>query len=126
MGCTGQCCVAFSPSVTLEQLRDPEQLAGADRDRLVGMLVPISREEAVARHLRFYPDDPYELTGGVADGQYYRCTFWDEETRLCGSYEDRPAMCRRYPSYDRGDACEYGCGYVDDTPDLRDLVEVAS
>lgn len=97
--CTGQCCVAFPLNV--EQERMPLELAD--------MLVPISTEEAFARHERFYGGwGACVPTGGPSDGQYYRCVHWDEEI-----YEDRPQMCRDFPGYGDGAACEYGCDCQD-------------
>lgn len=106
-GCTGQCCVAFPLNAERNELSV----------ELVAMLVSITLEEAAERHARLYPDNPMELRGGPArDGQYYRCVHWDEETRLCGIYEARPNMCRYYPGYDDGRACEYGCDCTDHGP----------
>lgn len=45
-----------------------------------------------------------------SESAYYRCIYWDETTRLCGAYENRPEMCRSYPY---GKACEHGCDCKD-------------
>lgn len=103
-GCTGQCCVAFPVNTNQDCLTLD----------LAEMLVPIGREEAAERHARLYSDNLVEPRGGSADdGQYYRCAHWDEETRLCRIYEDRPRMCRDFPGYDDGAVCEYGCDCQD-------------
>jgi Fe-S-cluster containining protein len=109
--CTGSCCVAFP-------LSKPLAYIAADADRipdaptLLDMLEPISFEEACARWDRFAdgyrpPPEPRE--------EYFRCNRWDEETRLCIRYDDRPHMCRAYPYSDSGKNCEHGCGLDCDT-----------
>jgi len=52
----------------------------------------------VARHLR----DHYRLFGGCQScgtscNLLCRCAHWDERTRLCTVYEDRPNVCRFFP-----------------------------
>ena len=44
----------------------------------------------------------------------FRCTHFDPATRLCDSYESRPAMCRDYPRallYQPSPEMMEGCGY---------------
>ncbi len=38
--------------------------------------------------------------------QWYRCIYWNEESRLCTNYGHRPQMCRDFPY---GQPCGYGC-----------------
>lgn len=38
---------------------------------------------------------------------HYTCKHFDTETRLCNDYENRPDMCRLYPSYNPGDPCKH-------------------
>jgi Fe-S-cluster containining protein len=51
------------------------------------------------------PDRPMMSLG--PDGQptlgayYYRCKWFDQETRKCTNYENRPPMCRDYPWHGR-------------------------
>ena len=77
-----------------------------DTEFILDMLVPLTRPQALARSRRLgYPDPPrygpkYQL---------FTCRHWNEETRLCGAYEDRPDMCRDYPYSGRD--CERGCSY---------------
>lgn len=106
-GCTGQCCAAFPLTIT-----DADDLSGVvDGEQIRSMIVPITAEEAVERMARLYPDSPVEMRD--VDKQWYRCIHWDEETRLCKIYEDRPQMCRDYPGYRDGTACDYGCDCTD-------------
>ena len=77
-----------------------------DGDLIGFMLRPLSDEELWARRERYGLSLPREESE-----VYYRCVYWDEETRLCGAYANRPDMCRDYPyPLTRGDAgCEHGC-----------------
>lgn len=102
MACLGDCCVAFPLSRTLDDLRDPARDFGDDAPKLLAMLVPLTHHEAVERRARFGVDKP----ALSEDRAYYRCIHWDETTRLCGNYEDRPGMCSRYPY---GNGCDHGC-----------------
>lgn len=112
MSCTGSCCVAFpirplsrAPFADLAPLTQlwVNQYIEDGLD-LLAMLVPLTHEEAVERRARFGADqvlvDP--------DTTYFRCVHWDETTRLCTNYENRPGMCRAYPYSDHGGQCDYG------------------
>lgn len=45
-------------------------------------------------------------------GLDYRCIYWDEDARLCGAYQHRPAMCRDYQyPLTAGGVCEHGCAW---------------
>jgi Fe-S-cluster containining protein len=99
-GCNGACCVAFPISCTLEELRERDTIE--DQVDLLAMLVPLTHEEAADRRARF----GVELPVRDEDPAYFRCVHWDETTRLCGNYENRPGMCRWYPYEQR---CEHGC-----------------
>jgi Fe-S-cluster containining protein len=77
---------------------------------LLSMLEPISYEQACERWDRFAdgyrpPEPPPE---GTVE-PYFRCIRWDEHTRLCTDYENRPGMCRAFPYSDGDRACQYGC-----------------
>jgi Fe-S-cluster containining protein len=111
-GCTGACCAAFPMGASnkngsaLGELGllarlwvDPDITDGLD---ILAMIVPLTHEEAIERRARFGGNqldvDP--------EAQYYRCVHWDEDTRLCRNYENRPGMCRDYPY---GNGCDHGC-----------------
>lgn len=108
-GCTGQCCVAFPLNAELADI------PGDEGDLLRSMLVALSPGDAQERMDSFYPGSRVS-TRDRDDREpwvYYRCVHWDEETRLCRIYEDRPQMCRDFPGYGDGAACEYGCDCQD-------------
>lgn len=81
--------------------------------QMSAMLEPITVEEANARQLDlvrggltlFTPED---------EGHLFKCHNWDEETRMCGIYEDRPPMCRTFPY---GEPCRYGCTCFGEVPE---------
>jgi Fe-S-cluster containining protein len=113
MGCSGVCCAAFpwkrSPAQLVVYPAEAGGSTQAESRYIADMLVPLSPEQAKARHERFgvgYARTEYGRA--VASGRYwYTCKHWNEDTKLCGAYDDRPMMCREFP-YDN--ECEHGCG----------------
>lgn len=115
MGCSGDCCVAFTVGATMDWLRSTKV---TDGDLLGFMLRSLTTQEAADRRARFGVEQPI-----TEDMQYYRCIYWDEETRRCGAYSNRPSfMCGDYPyppqpntTNKHGQArkgagvCEHGC-----------------
>lgn len=86
-----------------------------DGDLIAFMCRPLTREQVLERRDRF------GLTGEpVTDRQHYMCIYWDEDTRRCGIYEQRPQLCRGYPGYGSGGpehVCEHGCDCIgEDVP----------
>jgi Fe-S-cluster containining protein len=105
MGCSGKCCAVFNFPTP------PEVLAtrgGPDDAFLADMLVALTPDEAEARVREFEvtPPEGFDLRTWVEAAPAYTCRHWDEETRLCGVYEQRPTMCREYP-YAGG--CQHDC-----------------
>jgi hypothetical protein len=80
-----------------------------DHAFILDMLIPLTRRQAVSRSRRLGYPDPMKYG---PDYSLYTCRHWDEDTRLCGAYEQRPSMCRDYPY---GRPCERGCGYQVET-----------
>lgn len=114
--CTGACCAAFVISGGMDNFKRlldgrTNEYRGDHMVRLKDILEPISSDEARDRLTRF--------GGSLKDfdpaQQMFKCTKWDETTRRCTVYEQRPAMCHDYPSK----ACDHGCstkGKRYDTP----------
>lgn len=102
--CAGACCAVFPMHLGQATFTNGRELR-PDNEYILDMLIPLTRRQALARSRRLgYPDPPnYGPKYGL-----FTCKHWDEETRLCGDYENRPAMCRDYPY---GRPCERGCGY---------------
>lgn len=102
--CPGHCCVAFyleAPHDRLDEIRTEL----TDGEQIADMVIPLSLAEANARLERFGADREY---GSDCEGFIYTCRHFDDATRLCRIYADRPEMCREYP-YARG--CEFECDY---------------
>jgi Fe-S-cluster containining protein len=103
MSCTGACCVAFPISKSPDEMVGMSHHPGSALEAftILGMLQPLTVEETRERAARFgldkEPDDEIK---------YYSCRHWDEETRLCSIYDERPWMCRVYPD---SEGCEHGC-----------------
>lgn len=101
--CSGKCCAVFTYSTPLEKLREnPEKYR--DGKFLADMLIELTPEEAMARAERF------DIPMAPPTKPVYTCRHWDEETRLCGVYEERPRMCRDYPyarACDHDECCQY-------------------
>lgn len=120
MSCKGDCCIAFRVPFTLQQLAngDVGEKDAEEAMVMADMLVPLTVGEANARQLRLIEG---ELTPfSIADeGHLFMCRHWDEETRLCTIYEDRPAMCRDFPY---GESCRYGCGECGCKPDPKVII----
>ncbi len=136
--CDGRCCAVFTFSSSIDDLR--ESVAGTlvrnekpikivDDEVLLDMFIPLTQEEAAERRERFglvYTRAPEgvqcQQDGSAPPDQHYTCRHWDEDTGLCGIYEDRPNMCRDFPY---GKVCTHGCGYNNaDDPALPDRYKI--
>lgn len=104
--CPGSCCAVFWLP------RDvPDTVADAAFIR--DMRIELTPEQAAERWEKFIgplPPKPMNpsVTVNTTGRATYTCRHWDEETRLCGVYDQRPMLCRDYP-YGRG--CSHGCSY---------------
>lgn len=104
-GCDGSCCAAFYIPTHKDDFAKviPET---PDDITIRHMLIPLTRVEVRDRREQFGID--FGLPPKNTAGHWYKCRHWNEETRLCGIYEQRPKMCRDFP-YEK--KCEYGCSY---------------
>jgi len=100
-GCGG-CCVVLTLGYPQSEVASgvvrPE---ARERRFILEELVPISARQAFDRApwlhgTRSMPSHP--RTGFSPLRFYYRCTNYDEETRRCMDWENRPAMCRSFPT----------------------------
>lgn len=75
----------------------PHTKANAQRRRddlyIADMLIPLSLEECVDRGEEF---DLRDLAD-YGDRPLYSCHHWDEATRMCKAYDERPQMCVHFP-----------------------------
>lgn len=111
--CSGKCCAVFNYPTAPDALRERSEGQEGfwpDQDRfLADMLVALTPEEAQARMERFEisPPEGMDLREWAENtGPLYTCRHWDEDTRLCTVYADRPEMCREYPYASR---CQHDC-----------------
>lgn len=107
MGCDGSCCAAFPINRGRDRLGDPNT---TDGDLLHFMLRRLTTQEATERR------EAFGLTAPVVSYEYdewFSCIYWDEESRLCSIYENRPHMCSGYPDYPGTESsstkCDHGC-----------------
>lgn len=110
MGCQGNCCAVFYFPSTLTALNEGRREIIRDGEYIADMLIELTNGEAVLRAESF----GFEAPGisEASEGHFFTCRHWDEETKLCGDYENRPAMCREYP-YSK--QCAHGCDCTDGT-----------
>lgn len=99
--CEGGCCAVFF-------YHGPEEAVSDDQKFIADMLIPLTIEEAKARLERFGLDPRPSLDDDERwEGRAFTCRHWDEESRLCTVYSQRPKMCRDFP-YDKDcEDCDY-------------------
>jgi Fe-S-cluster containining protein len=87
-GCTGHCCNVFTLPYTPEELqaRAWNIHEGA---YIAAMVEPLTLDAAAER--------AGNSKWAGFDGSLYTCRFWDERTRKCLQYANRPWMCSAYP-----------------------------
>lgn len=83
-----------------KQTREPAN--ALENFRVLAMIEPISLVEAIERKERLGNGSTAGLDGQVDDGMWFTCRHWNEQTRLCEVYDQRPWMCRSYPHYEQG------------------------
>lgn len=112
--CNGDCCVAFRVPFTLVDLAEGNvgDMDVEEARMLADMLEPLTLAETRLRQLDFIRG-VIPVFDESDEGFLYKCKNWDEETRLCTIYEDRPPMCRDFPY---GKPCRYGCECVGEEP----------
>ena len=104
--CSGVCCSVFliGGGMTLEEIEE-ENIK--DCEFVLDMLVLLSPEQAIERSERFGNSISLD---DVHKYPYYYCRHWNEETRLCTRYKERPSLCRDYP-YEHECTCTSSCDY---------------
>lgn len=124
-GCLGLCCAAFYLPHTLDTVRagrDPSNGKHLREAAQIGaMVVELTPEEARERHERFGGQVAADRFRDEDAGHHFTCRNWDEATRRCRIYDERPAMCADFP-YGRacqygGDACTCADAHPTETPD---------
>lgn len=103
--CGGKCCTRFPISISPATLgtRYLEVVAWRDSG---GEMDPWMRDEITVAEMLI----PLHEEGDEVP--QYTCIHHDAQSGLCTIYEDRPAMCRDFPGYDRGGSCQH-CGFTE-------------
>jgi Fe-S-cluster containining protein len=111
--CGGGCCAVFwLPKEVPDNIYD----AAFIRD----MRIELTAEQAQERWAKFVGDGRV-LPPAEPERPWYTCRHWDEDTRLCTVYEQRPMLCRDYPY---GRPCSHGCDYQIAEPEVLARYEV--
>ena len=102
-GC-GCCCSPVVLGFTREEARTAERLDPRDRWFVAHVLEPIGRREGDALggfwigEAERERNTAWEGTDGPSPQRfYYRCPHFDEASRTCTDYNNRPPMCRDFP-----------------------------
>ena len=103
--CTGHCCRNFVLPCSPEEIEEYKTSPVPERRQIARMVVylgPVTGD--------FSPPGAWRKNAVPTQGYQYGCTLLDPVTGDCTIYDDRPPMCRVYPSNHRGDACVHrGC-----------------
>lgn len=99
--CGGGCCAVF----WLPREIGPGTVDG---EFIADMRIELTEEQARERWAKFIGTEPRASLTGNEQRTTYTCRHWDEETRLCTVYDQRPNVCRDYPY---GNPCSHGCSY---------------
>lgn len=103
--CTGDCCVVFTLPYDYEQVREKMHVI-EDGTFIADMLVPLTKDQAAKRVAELMSATGQAAFEGDDTKHYFTCVHWDESTRRCGAYDERPRMCRGYPY---GNECQHDC-----------------
>lgn len=98
----GACCDPVTIGYSVPEAHALHRAGRLSKDQfewITKVLEPMTAKEAkrIAPYLfagRFR--NAVDPDGGVITF-YYRCSWFDRETRTCTHYDERPSVCRRYP-----------------------------
>lgn len=109
-GC-GQCCEVIALSYRPDQadlLHIRGEIPKDEAEWAKNCLVPMSRrtvKELQPDLLHLMVPPPWLVNEKLKRGEvipyYYSCNNWDPETKQCMDYENRPALCRGFPWFDK-------------------------
>jgi Fe-S-cluster containining protein len=95
--CTGICCSRFPIN-----MNSPEHVRMIAAGKLLS--------DACRLEMIMVADMLIPLAEKTASGtNAYTCRHWDHSTGRCQIYDQRPDMCRRFPSYGGDGSCQF-CG----------------
>lgn len=86
------------PFTQAEAVRMPfSELDAEHRRWILNDLTPMPYREGMAKAPQLAGRDLATADGEMASVFFYRCRWFDAETRQCMNYENRPAVCSGYP-----------------------------
>ena len=98
--CTGACCSVFYLPYTSDALQSRASHIH-EGQYIAAMVEPLTLDAAAQRAADTGIDWPKSILGGspleAGEGHLYTCRNWEERTRKCIRYGDRPEMCSAYP-----------------------------
>lgn len=96
--CGGCCDPVVMPFTQAEAIRmPPTELDAAHRKWVLNDLTPMSYHEGIAKMPHMRGQSMATASGELSMPFFFRCRWFDNETRLCTNYENRPEVCSSYP-----------------------------
>jgi Fe-S-cluster containining protein len=95
-GC-GACCDPVTLSVTQLEVIRAKGVSSRTREWILHDLSPMSRREAKAKAGWLWSRTIGETLIENVMPFFYRCRWFDEESRSCTNYDNRPLPCAGYP-----------------------------
>lgn len=97
----GHCCRSFwINKATRDAKGDKINFSGRNKKWLNEDIKQITADEAIA--LGLLNHTPQEIKALLEENpttSIYRCSLYDNETKCCTDYENRPVGCSQFPSY---------------------------
>ena len=98
--CTGACCSVFVLHYNPQEIRSQASHIH-EGQYIAAMVEPLTLDAAAQRCADYGLEWPASIHSAgpieeIAD-RLYTCRFWDERTRGCVQYANRPEMCSSYP-----------------------------
>lgn len=114
-GCTGECCEHFTMQYT------PEQRAKSIEAENDG-LTEFEFTDDTGTYMRGLLKDEFQTYQYIQDMiierpvredglRTYTCRHFDTELRICKQYDQRPGLCRHFPTEDIGPCIYEGCKF---------------
>lgn len=118
-GCSGKCCEKFTFQYSIEQLEkfiaEPttHNFPLEELQKIRDMLIPLGETTICPKTEKDFTElhkeigwttdritqenfKHYIVKDGVISSLIFTCKHFDTEKRICGNYENRPDMCKRY------------------------------
>jgi Fe-S-cluster containining protein len=93
----GACCDPVTLPFTQQEAIEATGLMPRTRDWILHDLTPISRKEAKRKAAWVWSDRIGAKKMSEVMQFFYRCRWFDPESRLCSNWQNRPLPCSGYP-----------------------------